>query len=74
VTTDTTPLWLRLQIASASSCHRRGGKGSAWATRSEALEELEARLDPEKLASAREAAAGLDLGELVSATLADPVR
>ena len=38
------------------------------------LEELEARLEPEELASAREAAAGVDLDELVSETLRDPVR
>jgi tetratricopeptide (TPR) repeat protein len=38
------------------------------------LQEVEAKLEPEELASAREAAAGLDLEELVSATLADPVR
>ena len=38
------------------------------------LEEVEARLEAEELASAREAAAGLDLDELVSATLGDPVR
>jgi predicted ATPase/class 3 adenylate cyclase len=39
-----------------------------------ALAELCAKLDPEELASAREAAAGLDLDELVSETLADRVR
>jgi tetratricopeptide (TPR) repeat protein len=38
------------------------------------LEELQAKLDPEELASAREVAAGLDLDELVAETLADPVR
>ena len=38
------------------------------------LDELQAKLDPEKLASAREAAAGLDLDELVSGTLGDRVR
>lgn len=37
------------------------------------LRELRARLDPEELESAREAAAGLDLGELVSEMLADRV-
>jgi predicted ATPase/class 3 adenylate cyclase len=39
-----------------------------------ALEELRAKLDPEELAAASEAAAGLDLDELVAETLADPVR
>jgi predicted ATPase/class 3 adenylate cyclase len=38
------------------------------------LDELRAKLDPEELASAREAAAGLDLDELVSETLGDRVR
>ena len=38
------------------------------------LDELQAKLDPEELASAREAAAGLDLDELVSETLGDRVR
>jgi tetratricopeptide (TPR) repeat protein len=38
------------------------------------LEELQAKLDPDELASAREVAAGLDLDELVAETLADPVR
>ena len=38
------------------------------------LDELQAKLDPEDLASAREAAAGLDLDELVSETLGDRVR
>jgi tetratricopeptide (TPR) repeat protein len=38
------------------------------------LEELQAKLDPDELASAREVAAGLDLEELVAETLADPVR
>jgi hypothetical protein len=38
------------------------------------FEELQAKLDPEELASAREVAAGLDLDELVAETLADPVR
>ncbi len=38
------------------------------------LDELEAKLDPEDLASAREAALGLDLDELVSETLAEGVR
>jgi predicted ATPase/class 3 adenylate cyclase len=37
------------------------------------LEELQAKLDPAELASAREAAAGLDLDALVAETLADPV-
>ena len=37
------------------------------------LDELQAKLDPEELASAREAAAGLDLDELVSETLGDRV-
>jgi hypothetical protein len=37
------------------------------------LEELQAKLDPEELASAREVAAGLDLDELVAETLAEPV-
>jgi predicted ATPase/class 3 adenylate cyclase len=39
-----------------------------------ALHEVEAKLDPAELASARDAAAGLELEELVSATLAEPVR
>jgi len=38
------------------------------------LEELRAKLGPDELASAREVAAGLELGELVAETLADPVR
>ena len=38
------------------------------------LQEVEAKLEPEELASAREAAARLDLDELVAETLADPVR
>jgi predicted ATPase/class 3 adenylate cyclase len=38
------------------------------------LDELEATLDSEDLASAREAAAGLNLGDLVSETLAESVR
>ena len=38
------------------------------------LDELRAKLDPEELASAREAATGLDLAELVSETLVDRVR
>jgi len=38
------------------------------------LDELQAKLDPEDLASAREAALGLDLEELVSDTLGDRVR
>ncbi|MGH3053604.1 MAG: ATP-binding protein, partial [Gaiellaceae bacterium] len=38
------------------------------------LEELQSKLEPEELASAREAAAGLELDELVSETLGDPVR
>ena len=38
------------------------------------LDELQAKLDPEELASAREAAAGLDLDELVSETLGDRVQ
>jgi predicted ATPase/class 3 adenylate cyclase len=38
------------------------------------LDELQAKLDPENLASAREAAAGLDLDELVTETLGDRVR
>jgi ATP/maltotriose-dependent transcriptional regulator MalT len=38
------------------------------------LLEVEAKLEPEELASARDAAAGLELEELVAATLADPVR
>lgn len=38
------------------------------------LDELKATLDPEELASAREAAAGLDLDELVSELLAERVR
>jgi tetratricopeptide (TPR) repeat protein len=38
------------------------------------LDELRAKLDPEDLASAREAALGLDLEELVSETLGDRVR
>ena len=38
------------------------------------LDELQAKLDPEDLASAREAALGLDLEELVSETLGDRVR
>jgi predicted ATPase/class 3 adenylate cyclase len=38
------------------------------------LHEVEAKLEPAELASAREAAAGLDLEELVSATLAEPAR
>jgi predicted ATPase/class 3 adenylate cyclase len=39
-----------------------------------ALDELQAKLDPEELASAREAAAGLDLDELVSEMLGERVR
>jgi hypothetical protein len=38
------------------------------------LRELQAKLEAEDLASAREAAAGLDLDELVSETLGDRVR
>jgi hypothetical protein len=38
------------------------------------LDELQAKLDPEDLASAREVALGLDLEELVSDTLGDRVR
>jgi tetratricopeptide (TPR) repeat protein len=38
------------------------------------LEELQGKLDPDELASAREVAAGLVLDELVAETLADPVR
>ena len=38
------------------------------------LEELETKLEPGELTSAREAAAGLDLDELVSKTLGEPVR
>ncbi|MDQ3121768.1 MAG: tetratricopeptide repeat protein [Actinomycetota bacterium] len=38
------------------------------------LDELQAKLDPEELASAREAAAGLDLNELVSEMLGERVR
>jgi hypothetical protein len=38
------------------------------------LDELRAKLDPEELAAAREAALGLDLDELVSETLGDRVR
>ena len=38
------------------------------------LDELQAKLDPEVLASAREAALGLDLDELVSETLGDRVQ
>jgi hypothetical protein len=38
------------------------------------LDELHARPDPEELASAREAAAGLDLDELVSEVLGERVR
>lgn len=38
------------------------------------LDELRIRLDPEELAAAREAAAGLDMNELVSETLGDRVR
>jgi predicted ATPase len=36
--------------------------------------ELQATLDPEELAAAREVAAGLDLDEFVAETLSDPVR
>jgi len=39
-----------------------------------ALDEVREKLDPEELASAREAAAGLDLEEVVSATLGERVR
>jgi predicted ATPase len=38
------------------------------------LDELQAKLDPEELESAREAGAGLDLDELVSETLGERVR
>jgi hypothetical protein len=38
------------------------------------LDELRAKLDPDELASAREVASGLDLDELVSEKLGDPVR
>jgi predicted ATPase/class 3 adenylate cyclase len=38
------------------------------------LDELQTKLDPEELASAREAAAGLNLDELVSETLGERVR
>ena len=38
------------------------------------LDELQAKLDPEELASARQATAGLELDELVSETLGERVR
>ena len=38
------------------------------------LDDLEAKLDPQELAAAREAAASMDLGELVSDTLGERVR